>query len=1005
MKKTSFFVMMVAVIALTTTIIGQSFDNPDIAVNKQTVLQNMSLSPLCFTENQGQWDERAFFRANAGGATMWFTREGVYYQFLRKIDRDISNPDHSFQMPYEPFELKPDSFEQLVIKASFVGANPNPVISGKELIDYKCNYFIGNYPNEWHTDVPNYQAVQFEEIYPGIDLKYYGNGIQMEYDFIISPGTDYTQIQIKYDGARSLSVNSSGELVVQTDWGDVIEQRPIIYQMDSGMRQKIEGKYKITGDNIFSFNLDDNYNPNLPLIIDPVLVYSTYLGGSGTDIVSDLAVDNSGCAYVVGATFGYDFPTLNPYQTDQGDVDIIVTKLSDMGNSLIYSTYLGGGDWDQGLAIDVDNQGCAYITGATCSYSFPTVNPYQTKPGPIGDFDGFVAKFSSAGNDLLYSTYLGGNDHESISAIVVDASGCAYVTGGTSSTDFPTLNHIQTDQPEKDAFVTKISSSGSSLIYSTYLGGNQSDGATDLAVDEFGCSYITGGTRSTDFPINNPFQDHGGNNDVFVTKLSGSGNSMAFSTFLGGDSNEAGLSIVVNDIGESYITGVTLSSDFPTLNPMQEYMGNDDVFVTKLSNTGNSLIYSTFLGGNGKDNGLDLLIDELGCVYVTGFSGSIDFPVLNPFQTFQGQLDVFITKISSTGKSLIYSTYLGGSQFDEGRGIAIDDSGFIYVAGCTESAGFPTVNPYQTDQGYSDGFVAKLPQSFPSKRAIISIDRSGSMALTNSMGQSRLERAKSMAHDEIDKLLDFNDPTYPGTFQVAVMSFNADGIILLQDFTSNATDLNDAVDAIQNPRHDTPLAAAMCQSHCLIDDLEAEARYVFTYTDGLENESQNFDICSICQPCNDLIYTGWNYDCDPYNPSSCTDWQICLHNQFSLTGINIVHYFGEPINPYAKGLDSALEDMYFLKNTAEESDGEFLYHSDQETICGDANNDGALNISDAVYLIVYIFQGGSPPKYMPSADCNCDGNVNISDAVNIINYIFLNDNAPCDIDGNGEPDC
>ncbi|MBD3219319.1 MAG: VWA domain-containing protein [candidate division Zixibacteria bacterium] len=1005
MKKTAFFVKMVAVIVLTTTIIGQSFDNPAISANKQTVLQNMSLSPLCFTENQGQWDERAFFRANAGGATMWFTREGVYYQFVRKIDKDISNPDHPFQTPYEPFELKPDSFEQLVIKASFVGANPDPVMSGEELMEYKCNYFIGNDPNNWHTDVSNYKAVQFRDIYPGIDLKYYGNGKQMEYDFIVSPGTDYTQIQIKYEGARSLSVNSSGELVVETDWGDVIERKPIIYQMDSGKRQRIEGEYKITDNSTFSFKLDDSYNPNLPLIIDPVLVYSTYLGGGYGDGVNDIVVDDSEYAYVVGSTYGSEFPVLNPYQTYQGNIDVVVTKLSQSGNNLIYSTYLGGGYHELGYGIAVDDSGQIYVTGTTNSTSFPTLNQFQTKPGPIEDYDAFISKLSSSGNELKYSTYLGGNAHDNARSIAVDASGSAFVTGATNSTDFPVLSYYQTDQAGSDAFVTKFSSSGSSLIYSTYLGGSQGEGAMDIAVDDDGSAYITGGTISTDFPTHNSFQEYIGDADAFVSKLSSSGNSLAYSTHLGGDSTESGFSIAVDNEGSAYVTGETLSSNFPTANPYQIYQGKDDVFVTKLSYSGSAIVYSTFLGGNEIDNAMAIAVDDHGRAYITGLTKSIDFPILNSIQPFQGIWDAFITKFSSSGNSLNYSTYLGGSAEDEALGIAIDDSGHAYVAGFTYSMDFPTVNPYQTDQEGSDAFVVKLPQSFPSKRAIISVDRSGSMSLTNPLGQSRLERAKSMAHDEIDSLLDFNDLEYPGTYQAAVMSFNADGIVLLQDFTSDETDLHDAVDAIQNPRHDTPLAAAMCQSHCLIDDLDAEAKYVFTFTDGLENESQNFDICSICEPCNDLMATGWNYDCDPSNQASCTDWQICLHDQFSQTGINIVHYFGEPINPFEKGLDSGLEDMYFLKNTAEASDGEFLYHSDHETICGDANNDGALNVSDAVYLIVYIFQGGTPPESMPSADCNCDGNVNISDAVNIINHVFLDGFAPCDINGDGELDC
>jgi len=490
---------------------------------QQLVMENISLNPLAFTENQGQWDEQVKFKANAGGATMWFTSEGVVYQFIKQIKSPDLPQDELFQLPYEQFEQEPDSIEQLVVKTSFIGANLNPAISGEDLMEYKCNYFIGNDHNEWHTDVTNYQAVYFKEIYSGIDLKYYGNGKQMEYDFIVSPGSNYSQIQIQYEGVKSLSVNSSSELVVETEWGNVIEKKPIIYQMDGNDRLMIEGEYNITDINKFSFILDDNYNPNLELVIDPVLEYSTYLGGDDHDSGSDIVVDASGVAYITGGTFSTDFPTLNPYQgTFQGSHDAFVTKLSSSGNSLVYSTYLGGGGSDNGYDIAVDASGMAYITGYTESTDFPTLNPYQVTNQ--GGRDAFVTKLNSSGNSLVYSTYIGGSGVESGFGIAVDASGMAYITGYTSSTDFPTLNPYQgTYQGFSDAFVTKLSSSGNSLVYSTYLGGSvHSENGRGIAVDASGMAYITGFTESTDFPTLNPYQGtyQGGGADAFVTKLS-----------------------------------------------------------------------------------------------------------------------------------------------------------------------------------------------------------------------------------------------------------------------------------------------------------------------------------------------------------------------------------------------------------------------------------------------------------------------------------------------------
>jgi hypothetical protein len=278
-------------------------------------------------------------------------------------------------------------------------------------------------------------------------------------------------------------------------------------------------------------------------------------------------------------------------------------------------------------------------------------------------------------------------------------------------------------------------------------------------------------------------------------------------------------------------------------------------------------------------------------------------------------------------------------------------------------------------------------------KAVIAIDRSGSMSLTNPLQQSRLERAKAKAHIDIDDLFDAFDPD---SVEIAVMSFNADGIVLLQDFSIDTSLLHSAVDSILWPRHDTPLAAAMCQASCLLDLQGSQINFLYIYTDGLENMSQNFDMCSICEPCNQYMSSGWNYDCNPFNPESCTEWQNCLAAALSANNINMINYFGEVINPFSKGaVPSGLEDLYFLKATAEASDGVFNYYSDAETICGDANSDGMVNVSDAVHIINYVFAGGSEPIWPQSADVNCDSITNVSDAVYLINFVFTGGPDPC----------
>ncbi|MFH1373197.1 MAG: SBBP repeat-containing protein [bacterium] len=713
----------------------------DNLTTSATVMKGLASMPLAFTENQGQWDEKVLFRANAGGATMWFSRDGAYYQFTRHIPtsnyssviasdrRERGNLLRSAEVtqPGEPVsgvegsrgrqmstsapftDHQPDSIETIMIKANFVGVNPNPRMVGEDMLEYKCNYFLGNDPAKWRTNVPNYSAIVYEEIYPGIHLKYYGNGKQMEYDFIVSPGVDFSQIRIQYEGAKSLSIDAAGRLVVQTEWGEVIEQRPVVYQMSGSDRVALVGEFVLKGDKAFGFELSDGYDTNLPLVIDPVLIYSTYLGGSNDEYGYDIAVDASGATYITGDTYSTDFPTVNPYQTDQGYCDVFVTKLSNSGNSLVYSTYLGGSINDWGFSIAVDATGAVYITGDTYSTDFPTVNPYQTYQDKT---DVIVTKLSSDGSSIVYSTYLGGNNYESGHGIAVDSSGAAYVTGATASPDFPTENPYQTYQGGYDAFITKLSSGGNSLLYSTYLGGKLGGCGIDrgyhIAVDASGAAYVTGFTESTDFPTENPYQTYQGGNDAFVTKLSSSGSSLVYSTYLGGSVNDLGYGIAVDTYGAVYVTGSTESTDFQTENPYQTDQGGRDVFVTKLSSSGSSLVYSTYLGGNDYERGHGIAVDGSGAAYVTGHTYSKNFPTLNAYQSDQDTIDVFVTKLTTEGSSLVYSTYLGGNNVDYGRGIAVDATGAAYVIGYTESTDFPTENPYQTDQGGLDAFVTKF---------------------------------------------------------------------------------------------------------------------------------------------------------------------------------------------------------------------------------------------------------------------------------------------------------
>ncbi len=670
------------------------------AENSATIEQ-MNSMPLVFTKNMGQWDDRVLFRANAGGAAMWFTREGITYQFVRRTESNGKNPVAGLGSRYQQNNIEIDSVEQLVLTAKLIGANPDPEIICEELMEYKCNYFVGNDPSKWRTDVPNYRAFALKDIYPGIDLRYSsdGNG-QVRYEFAVTPGADIARITFEYEGAKGASVDADGRMVVITEWGDMIAPiEPPSSSVLSGTASVSQLPDKTT-----AFEADGTALQTLSTST-VVLAYSTYLGGEADDYGCGIAVDGSGSAYVTGYTPYSDFPLLNPYQTHQGNGDVFVTKLSSTGSSLVYSTYLGGGGWDYGYAIAVDGSGNAYVTGRTGSSDFPTLSFYQTDQGGP---DVFVTKLSSSGNSLHYSTYLGGGGEDEGYGIAVDGSGTAYVTGSTHSSDFPVLNPYQTDQGGSDAFVTRLSSAGSSLLYSTYLGGGGDDYGYAVAVDGSDNAYVTGYAWSSDFPTLNPYQTDQGGKDLFVTKLSSAGSTLLYSTYVGGSDDDEGYGIAVDGSGNAYVTGLTSSSDFPTFDPYQTDQPLIDAFITKLNSSGSALLFSTYAGGNGIDEGHAIAVDGAGNVFVAGYTSSTNYPTVNPYQTDQPNWDVFVTKFGGSFGAPLYSTYLGGYDRDYARAIAVDGSGSVYITGETYSTNFPTVDPYQTDSDSNDVFVAKL---------------------------------------------------------------------------------------------------------------------------------------------------------------------------------------------------------------------------------------------------------------------------------------------------------
>ena len=454
-------------------------------------------------------------------------------------------------------------------------------------------------------------------------------------------------------------------------------------------------------------------------MIDPVVNFSTYLGGSGNESGFGTAVDLAGNTWIVGNTDSIDFPLASPLQgVNGGESDVFVAKLDATGSNLLYATYLGRSASDTGNGVAIDTAGNAYITGITTSGDFPTANAIQVNKG-VGS-DAFVTKLNQTGSALVFSTYLGGSSNDSGRAIAVDAGGSAYITGDTPSADFPTVSALQASLGGHDAFLTKLNPVGSALVYSTFLGGDGLDIGYSIAVDGSANAYVAGGTTSTNLPTVNPIQASlAGDRDAFVSKINATGSALLYSTYLGGSLYDEPKGIAVDQGGNAYVTGPTESTNFPIANALQPISAGSDSFVTKLDPAGSTLIHSTYLGGNGSDATSGIAVDSLGNAYVVGTTESTNFPTKNPIQANKGggSLDAFVTVLNSAGSTLIYSTYLGGNgSFDFGRGIAVDDNGAAYVTGSTTSTNFPTTNPIQPFfAGAQDGFVTKISNQPPNQ--------------------------------------------------------------------------------------------------------------------------------------------------------------------------------------------------------------------------------------------------------------------------------------------------
>ena len=697
--------------------------------SKQAPLDSYGKLPLSFEANQGQADSRVKFLSRGSGYGLYLTAAEAILT--------LRNPKTDTRASLDLAASQSLGQDSSTVVFRFLRVNRAVRMEGRDQLPSKSNYLIGNDPSKWRTNLPTYGKVKYRNIYQGIDLLYYGNQRQLESDFVVRAGAKPDAIAFAIEGADRLFIDGRGNLVISTRAGQMRLQKPVAFQEVNGMRKQVAVAYRLKRGHRVGFDLAA-YDRREVLVIDPLLSYSSFLGGSGGDHGNAIAVDSNGSAFVTGDTFSSNFPTTAGAAQSRlagGYTNVFVSKLSPDGSSLIYSTYLGGrgglgGSGDSGVGIAVDSAGCAYVAGTTDSADFPvTAGAFQRRYGGA-QFDGFVTKLSADGSSLVYSTFLGGSEQETGTGIAVDSAGYAYVTGYTDSSDFPTTPGAFQTIPAGTTrcFVTKLNQDGSALVYSTYISGAMGVG---IAIDSGGLAYVTGFAFSGFPTTSGAFQTSSASGQhAFVSKLNATGSSLLYSTYLGGSQNEGAYGIAVNSGGSALVTGYTYSTDFPTTaGALQRASGGGrDAFVTKLSADGSSSEYSTYLGGSGDDAGYAIALDAGGSAHVAGVTTSSDFPATpGAFQTsLRGYADAFMTKLNAAGSSLAYSTYLGGSGGAEAHGIAVDSAGFAYVSGFTDSPDFPaTPGASQTTfgGGGSDAFVTKLAVGQPSVCSLPTLTR------------------------------------------------------------------------------------------------------------------------------------------------------------------------------------------------------------------------------------------------------------------------------------------
>jgi hypothetical protein len=712
-------------------------------VSQQQASRALSGLPLQFIVNAGQTDESVRFTVRGASHAIFFGEGEITFSAFAPLSRGTDGA-----RPGPPEDLQFEADRSSVVWLRFPGANPQPHIEGGEQLAGAANFFLGDDPAGWQVNLPTYASIIYRALYPGIDLIYRGNQGHLKSEFLVSPGANPDLIRMEYSGLEGMHVRDDGTLILETPLGELMEEAPLIYQEINGNRHEVTGRYELlarapdfrdvrdpsgpAGDRYRVGFRVGPYDPDWPLIIDPVLIYCSYLGGGRIDAAEGVAVSDTGDVYVTGWTTSADFPTHNAITATHANTataDVFVTQIisSVGGYTYGYSTYLGGTGTDQAFGIALDGDDNVYVTGETSSDDFPTQRAIQaTRPG-TDTADAFVAEIMKVGGvyTLAQSTYLGGSERDTAYGIAVDSMNKAYVTGITFSSDFPTHNAIQATYVTTDAFVVQIVNVGGVYTYgyASYLGGHGVDVGRGIAVPAGGSTgsvYVTGYTDSSDFPTRREIPTAPGDGDVFVTKIIEAGGvyTYDYSTYVGGRGYEYGSGIAVNSAGDAYITGWTSDYEFPIHHPIQDHLnGGSDAFVAKIVQAGEGYAYgySTYLGGGGDDYANGIAVDSADDVFVVGTTYSTNFPTRESLQPHRGSSDAFVTKIvvANGVPDYGYSTYLGGTSYDYGQDIAVASDTHPYVVGYTVSDDFPTQRAIDSSLGgVADAFVAQLGGGF-----------------------------------------------------------------------------------------------------------------------------------------------------------------------------------------------------------------------------------------------------------------------------------------------------